>query len=156
MNSGTWRERALQGGRGGGWGGVQHLGSWLEPLAALQGAQCSDHQWHRPAPFISSSRSVQSTASSLTLVQLLRTRSDPTVFLISDCNQARILRGKGLQSVGLEQQQKAALGALQTQIDVVQCAATPHSAKCFIHPPGLDCTVKVLGLRTSFFFPSQS
>lgn len=56
----------------------------------------------------------------------------PTVFLISDCNQARIPRGKGLQSVGLEQRQKAALGALQTQIDVVQCAATLHSAKCFI------------------------
>lgn len=56
----------------------------------------------------------------------------PTVFLISDCNQARILRGKGLQSVGLEQRQKAALGALQTQIDVVQCAATLHSVKCFI------------------------
>lgn len=56
----------------------------------------------------------------------------PNVFLISDCNQARILRGKGLQSVGLEQQQKAALGALQTQIDVVQCAATRHSVKCFI------------------------
>lgn len=54
------------------------------------------------------------------------------MFLISDCNQARILRGKGLQSERLEQQQKAALGALQTQIDVVQCVATLHSVKCFI------------------------
>lgn len=40
-------------------------------------------------------------------------------------------RAKGLQSVGLEQQQKAALVALQSQIDVVQCEAAGRSVKHF-------------------------
>ena len=52
--------------------------------------------------------------------------------------------------MGLEQQRKAALGALQSQIDVVQCVATVRSAKRF--SPILDGKFKVLGLRTSFFF----
>lgn len=33
--------------------------------------------------------------------------------------------------MGLEQQRKAALGALQSQIDVVQCVATVRSVKRF-------------------------
>lgn len=148
MNSGTWRQRALRGGvtvcnisgRG-----SQCSSLSKEPNAVI--INDTGQPFHFLIPVHAEQRALFNSRSAL------QNSLRPTVFLISDCNQARILRGKGLQSVGLEEQQKAALGALQTQIDVVQCAAMLHSAKCFI--PHLDCAVKVLGLRTSFF-PSRS
>lgn len=51
----------------------------------------------------------------------------------SDCNQARMLKGQRPPICGIGTAGKAALGALQSQIDVVQCAATVHSVKCFTH-----------------------
>ena len=55
--------------------------------------------------------------------------------------------------MGLEQQRKAALGALQSQIDVVQCSATVRSVKRL--NPYLDGKFKVLRLTSFFFFPQS-
>lgn len=52
--------------------------------------------------------------------------------------------------MGLEQQRKAALGALQSQIDVVQCVATLRSAKRF--SPIWTASLKSYVLELHFFF----
>lgn len=101
------------------------------------------------SPFISSSQSTQSTVASLTHFQ----HCNPvwiTKFLIRvivirpECERA-----KGLQSVGLEQQRRAALGALQSQIDVVQCLATVHCVKSF--SPIWTTSLKSYVLELHFF-----
>lgn len=56
--------------------------------------------------------------------------------------------------MGLEEQRKAALGALQSQIDVVQCVAPVHSVKCF--SPIWTESLKSYVLELHFFFNLNS